>query len=117
MKKVFSVYDSKSMVYDQPWLAPNKGAALRAVLDVLKDPNHHFSKWPSDFTLFEIGEWDEQTGTLTPHLAKINCGVMIELTQILNPSQEANKVPRDITPNQINVLKSKTKEDKSESRQ
>jgi len=117
MKKLFSVYDSKSMVYDQPWLAPNKGAAMRAVLDVLKDPNHHFTKWPADFTLFEIGEWDELTGTLVPHVAKINCGVMIELIQINQPSDQGSKVPRDVTPTQVSSLKSKNKEDESVTRQ
>lgn len=81
MQKVFTVYDSKSESYDRPWTAQSLGIALRSIMDVLKDTSHPFSKWPADFTLFEIGEYDEHTGSLMPYHAKINRGVLLELRE------------------------------------
>lgn len=87
MQKIFAVYDSKSEAYDRPWTSPSRGIALRSIMDVLKDPNHPFSKWPGDFTLFEIAEYDEHTGTIMPHAAKVNLGVMLELRENLGNSE------------------------------
>lgn len=111
MHKMYSVYDSKVQSYERPWIAPNKGSALRAVLDVFKDPNHPFTKWPADFTIFEIGEWDETTGTMIPYQTKVNCGVMIELIPIAQASADR---PRDVSP--VQATKNPTKEDSNHGR-
>lgn len=76
--KVYSIYDSKAEAYVRPFFAPTKGLALRSVLAALQDPNHDLSKYPADYTLFELGEWDDQTGLFTPHNTKQNLGVMLE---------------------------------------
>lgn len=85
--KLYTVYDSKSEAYDRPWVSPSRGIAIRSLLDVLKDQNHPFTKWPGDFTLFEIGSFDEQKGTIETYDAKVNLGVMIELAGLNKDSQ------------------------------
>lgn len=63
--KVYSVYDSKVESWLQPFFVQNIGAALRAMSDCVSDPGHTFSRHVEDFTLFELGEFDDATGTFT----------------------------------------------------
>lgn len=65
--KVFAIYDSKAEAYLQPFFMANKGTAIRAIADILTKPDHSFSKYPEDFTLFELGEYDDSNGKMLPH--------------------------------------------------
>ena len=56
----------------------SKGEAIRAFSNTVNSPESQFSKHPGDYTLFEIGEYDEETGTLIPHQSKISLGCAIE---------------------------------------
>ncbi|UIB81480.1 nonstructural protein [Flyfo microvirus Tbat2_160] len=76
--KIFTIYDSKVEAYMQPFFMQSKGAALRAFTDTISDRSTQFSKHPQDFTLFEIGEYDDSTGTLLNYDAKISLGVAVE---------------------------------------
>lgn len=76
--KIFSVYDSKAEAYMQPFFMLTKGSALRAWTDTINDPQTQFFKHPTDFTLFEIGEYDDSSGKLINHTAKMSLGVALE---------------------------------------
>lgn len=75
---IYSVYDSKTGVYGQPNFLLNKGAALRAWMDAANDQSSNIGKHPGDYTMFEIGEWDDEAGTIKMHDAKINIGCALE---------------------------------------
>lgn len=80
--KVFTIYDSKLEAYLQPFYMQTRGQAIRALTDTLADPKHQFSKHPSDFTLFELGEYNDNNAEFEMHLAKISLGTCNEfLTQ------------------------------------
>lgn len=68
---LYSVYDSKGKYYDQPRLYRNSADASRAFESACKDQNSSFYKFPKDFILYEIGSFDQNTGTIMP-LEKIN---------------------------------------------
>nr|AVQ10234.1 nonstructural protein [Gokushovirinae environmental samples] len=72
--KVIAVYDSKAQVFNQPQFLRSAGEASRAWEAALTDPKQIFCAHPADFTLFEIGEYDDQTGTLYPHQIHVNLG-------------------------------------------
>lgn len=78
--KVYTVYDSKIEAYMSPFLMQTKGQAIRAFSDTVNDPDskNGFHQHPEDFTLFEIGEYDDQTGVYTMHEAKISLGTATE---------------------------------------
>ncbi len=78
--KVFSVYDSKGEFWSQPQFQLNAGVALRAFADaaVALNGESMLSQHPEDFTLFEIGNWDERTGDYIVYDAKIALGVALE---------------------------------------
>lgn len=95
--KVFAVYDSKVEAYMNPFCMRSKGEAIRAFTSTVNSGESAISKYPEDFTLFEIGEYDEMTGVLTPHETRINLGVAIEFVrgrendQIATISEEIKK--------------------------
>jgi len=79
--KLFTVYDSKAHYYSDPHMARNSAEAIR---DFAQEANNHKSKicaYPADYTLFEIGEWDDQSGVVTMHKTHINLGIAQEFKQ------------------------------------
>lgn len=77
MLKIFTTYDSKAEAYLQPFFLPSRGEAIRAWQDVVNDQKTQFNKYPEDFTLFELGEFDSRSGTITTN-TKISLGNAIE---------------------------------------
>lgn len=45
----------------------SSGEAIKIFGIAAGDPNHDFHKYAEDYTLFELGEWDEMSGTLVPY--------------------------------------------------
>lgn len=76
--KIFTTYDSKAEAYLQPFFMGTRGEAIRGWQTVCNDPKTQFNKYPSDFTLFEIGEYEETTGQIFPYEAKVSLGTAIE---------------------------------------
>ena len=76
---VYSIYDSKAEAYLRPFFVPTKGLAIRSVTEGLADPHSSLAKHVADYTLFEIGEYDDATGVVTMHKTHENLGVLIGL--------------------------------------
>ena len=76
--KVFSIYDSKTECFMNPWYARTTGEAVRSFEQSIIDPNTSFHKYPDDFTLFDIGSWDDETGEILLNEAKVNIGLARE---------------------------------------
>ncbi len=61
MFKVFSIFDVKAgACLTPPIFSQTRGTCLRQVQQLLADPNLDFGKYPEDFRLFELGDWDPQ---------------------------------------------------------
>lgn len=73
--KVFSVRDGKGEFYGQPFYAKTLGEAERSFRMLANDDKSMPWKFPEDFDLYEIGEFDDNSGKLkgleTPrHMSK-----------------------------------------------
>lgn len=79
--KTFVIHDSKVEAYMNPFLMRSKGEAIRAITDEVNGENTQLSKHPEDFTLFEIGEYDQIEGRYTMHDSKISLGNCIEMVK------------------------------------
>ncbi len=75
-QRVFSVYDSKTEAYMRPFYALTVGEAVRIFVDAVGDKTSMFSRHPGDFTLFEIGKFDDAVGTLDS-VPPVNLGCAI----------------------------------------
>lgn len=65
-RKVFAVYDDKAGAYLQPFFMNSVGEATRAFSDACNDTSHAFFRHSADYTLYDIGEYDEELGMLVP---------------------------------------------------
>jgi len=76
--KIFSVYDSKAESYMAPFYFHAIGQALRAFTDTANDTKSSMFKHAGDYTLYCIGDFDDQTGKVQD-LRHVNLGKAIEL--------------------------------------
>lgn len=80
--KVFSVFDSKAEAFIQPFFSQTSQTALRAFHQAAQQENHQFNQFAGDFTLFELGEFDDNDASFrmldTPH----NLGLAITLKAV-----------------------------------
>ncbi|AXH74896.1 MAG: nonstructural protein [Microviridae sp.] len=60
---VFTVRDEKVGLFLPPFYARNKGEAIRSFADAARNKDHNFAKYPEDFTLYELGTFDDETST------------------------------------------------------
>lgn len=58
--KVFAIYDSASKCYGHPFHSPREETAIRAFADAVNSPSHDFAKHPADYTLYILGEFNDQ---------------------------------------------------------
>jgi len=66
IKNVYSVYDHKACAFSNPFVAPNDNVALRSFHQAANDENSEISKYPNDYSLFKLGSFNDETGSLSP---------------------------------------------------
>ncbi len=76
--KCFTIYDSKTECYLPPFFQRSTGEAVRIFQDLSVDMDTSIGRHPADYTLFEIGAFDDQTAKFGFKTAFVNLGVAIE---------------------------------------
>ena len=59
LQKIFTIYDSKAESYSNPVYLNSTGLAVRTFSDSVQDPESPFAQHPADYTLFELGTYDD----------------------------------------------------------
>lgn len=99
--KMFVVHDSKACVYGTPMFIQSVGSAIRSFSDIANDPGSVVCKHPTDFTLFEIGLYDDQTGVAKCVEPFINHGLASDFKKgvagpaVYNPVDVVREVSND----------------------
>ncbi|UYD39197.1 MAG: nonstructural protein [Wigfec virus K19_137] len=65
--KLVSVQDTKAQAFLNPAVARTTAEGLRLFESQCKNKESMFALHPADFILFEIGEWNELNGEITPY--------------------------------------------------
>lgn len=76
--KIFACFDCKVEAYGNPFYMKTKGEAIRGFVEVVNDGQSQISKYPEDFTLFELGEYDDSNAKFLLHSTPISIGKGIE---------------------------------------
>lgn len=63
--KAFSIRDSKAEVFNTPFFQKTHGEAERSFKSLLNDQQSMIAKYPDDYDLYYIGEYDDQAGTFS----------------------------------------------------
>lgn len=70
--RLYSVFDAKLAIFNQPYPDLKDASALRRFSDDVNNntPKNPLNKHPQDYSLFYIGDYDDETGELIPSLPK-----------------------------------------------
>lgn len=74
---LYTIRDKKADVVMAPFAAPTDGVACRSILEAFRDASSMVSKYPSDYELIQVGEYDEKTGELAPMPARLVVQVQV----------------------------------------
>lgn len=69
--KAFSVWDEAAKAFLPPFYLVATAQAVRAFSDCVRDKSHAFARNPHDYTLFSLGSFDDQGGTLIGALPEL----------------------------------------------
>lgn len=64
--KLYCIFDRKTTLYHVPFHAHNTGHAIRIFSDMASDAQSQVQTWPEDFELYEIGDFNNENGCVTP---------------------------------------------------
>jgi len=64
--KIYSVRDAKGEIFNTPFYKKTHGEAERSFKELTKDDKSYVSKYPEDYDLYYIGEYDQRTGQFIP---------------------------------------------------
>lgn len=79
--KVFVLQDSKSNVYGAPITVRTRGIFIRELQEELAKGQMIWARHPQDFSVFEIGEYDEHTGCIINYPSKNCLGLVHDFRQ------------------------------------
>lgn len=77
--KMYAVKDKKADAYLQPFTTQTDGLAIRMIQGAMEGENN-LSKYPEDFSLYNIGEYSENTGIIIGHQDIVCIGQLSDLT-------------------------------------
>jgi hypothetical protein len=66
MLKFYSIRDGKSETYNKPFTEVSNGVALRNFMTAMENEDSMIKKYPEDFSLWQVGQFDETTGEIIP---------------------------------------------------
>lgn len=85
--KIFAIYDQKAFAYLPPFTLPRVEMAMRTFGDCVNSPDHQFGQHPEDFTLMEIGTYDDSSAKIVPHELAISVGTGLEFVKKFDTTQ------------------------------
>jgi len=76
--KVFSIRDSKADAHVEWLFSKTTETATRAFRRACNEPGSQYNRFPEDFCLFELGQADEVSGTITPLKQPLSLGLGVQ---------------------------------------
>lgn len=88
--KIFAMYDTKASYYLQPFPETSTIAALRGFEIAVNEGKSQFNRFPDDFCLHELADFDQQSGEISVYEKPQNLG---SARTVLKNIPEQNSVP------------------------
>lgn len=94
LQMVFTVYDQKADAYLPPWIMPKAVMAQRVFGDCVNSKDHQFHAHPEDYTLFMLGDWNDENGEFRPlPNGKRSLGVALEYVKEDTDPRQTDLIP------------------------
>jgi len=78
---IFSIHDAKAHAFLPPFILPRVEMAKRVFGDCVNSKDHQFSQHPEDYTLFHMGNFDDETGEIHPKSTPTSLGLGVQYVQ------------------------------------
>lgn len=88
LQSVFAIYDSKAEAYEQPFFRQNSQVAIREFASACNESESKLNRWPGDYTLFHVADFDPWTGRFIPLDAFNNLGTALQYVRAQEPLGE-----------------------------
>jgi len=87
-----SVKDRAADAYGRPMFVPSVGVAIRSFSDEVnrKDQENQLFNHPDDFDLYELGEFDDNTGLFFLYMMHPSCYPWVNKLRFRNKKQAAS---------------------------
>jgi len=79
MLNLYSVRDVKAEAYGAIICCPSVGLAVRSFSEACLDPKSPMALYPADFSLYELGTFDPNSGTVKGHKVPIYVASAVEM--------------------------------------
>lgn len=83
----YSIRD-QHIAFNLPWFARTHGEAERKFQDLINDKQSYVSKYPEHYDLYWIGEFDDETGVITPMDTPRHMAKAVNLVQVETASRQ-----------------------------
>lgn len=96
LSKLFTVYDVKAGAHSAPMCFNTVGLAMRAFQQLVQDQTTTVGQNPEDFTFFEVGTFDNNTGRVVPYDALVPVATALDFVNeepshgVPQPEQRTN---------------------------
>lgn len=77
---VYAVLDRKAGVYALPFFCPNDAVAMRHFDAAAYDPQQLMSKYPEDFSLVKLGQYDDEAGIIEGEVQPVHMKTAMRLS-------------------------------------
>lgn len=81
LHKMHCVYDSAAHAFLPPFFTQTTDQAIRAFRDLANDKNHNFGRYPSDYTLFFVGDWEDADASFVCPATPVSLGKALEFVR------------------------------------
>lgn len=73
--RAYAVRDAKAEAYLRPFFTETRGLAVRSFSDAVNDKSSPFFTHPEDYSLWELGAFEQDTGLLVAELVALGQAV------------------------------------------
>lgn len=78
INKIYVVYDSAAKIFNKPFFMINDESAIRSI-KVAAQEETTIARFPEDYTLFRLGDYDDENAQVNLATAPIRIGSVLEL--------------------------------------
>lgn len=73
--RMYSIYDKKTQLFGFPQYCHNAAQACRMFTGVFLEPQNMMARFPEDYDIYDLGEFDDNSGTVTSDKPTFICSL------------------------------------------
>lgn len=88
--RAFSVYDVAAELYGAPFFMASKAEAVRAFTTLVNDESTMPGRYPAQFKLVQLAEWDNESGAFDAQFVSFGLGTDYVVNKLVQLQEAKN---------------------------